>query len=61
MMRALVCCLLAGVIGISVAPVTRAAVGGLPAAVDHADSSPEVGVTRIEPSSVQVRIISGKP
>lgn len=27
----------------------------------HADSSPEVGVTRIEPSSVQVRIISGKP
>jgi hypothetical protein len=27
----------------------------------HADSSPEVGVTRIEPTSVQVRIISGKP
>jgi YbbR domain-containing protein len=27
----------------------------------HADSSPEVGVTRIDPSSVQVRIISGKP
>ena len=27
----------------------------------HAESSPEVGVTRIEPSSVQVRIISGKP
>ena len=26
----------------------------------HADSSPEVGVTRIEPSSVQVRISSGK-
>jgi len=26
----------------------------------HADSSPEAGVTRIEPSSVQVRIISGK-
>jgi YbbR domain-containing protein len=26
----------------------------------HADSSPEVGVTRIEPSSVQVHIISGK-
>ena len=41
MMRALVCCVLAGVIGISVSPVTRAAVGGLPAAVDHADSSPE--------------------
>jgi YbbR domain-containing protein len=26
----------------------------------HADSSPEAGVTRIEPSSVQVRISSGK-
>jgi YbbR domain-containing protein len=26
----------------------------------HADSSPEAGVTRIEPSSVQVHIISGK-
>ena len=26
----------------------------------HADSSPEAGVTRIEPSSVQVQIISGK-
>jgi len=26
----------------------------------HADSSPDVGVTRIEPSSVQVQIISGK-
>ena len=26
----------------------------------HADSSPEAGVTRIEPPSVQVQIISGK-
>ena len=26
----------------------------------HPDSSPEAGVTRIEPSSVQVQIISGK-
>jgi YbbR domain-containing protein len=26
----------------------------------HADSSPEAGVTRIEPPSVQVRISSGK-
>jgi YbbR domain-containing protein len=26
----------------------------------HADSSPDAGVTRIEPSSVQVQIISGK-
>jgi hypothetical protein len=26
----------------------------------HADSSPEVGITRVEPASVQVRITSGK-
>jgi hypothetical protein len=26
----------------------------------HADSSPEVGITRVEPMSVQVRITSGK-
>jgi sulfur-oxidizing protein SoxY len=41
MNRVLACLFLAAVIGAGMAPATRAAVGGLPTAVGHADSSPE--------------------
>jgi sulfur-oxidizing protein SoxY len=65
MIRVLACCVLAGAIGAVALPAAHAAVGGLPAAVGHADSSPEwdklrekmFGTRKVDATSGRVQIL----